>query len=519
MINSGDEESDDEHFLTIDEKRRSDLERFKLGPRVWNKWVDEHPNESVDFQFAVFDSGSEILDFEPYKFPSGTINFEQARFLGRVSFSGVKFVCKDLLFHKAIFSESEIDNTAGFWIFFINTEFNCETLDFAEAMFHEGVSFSSAKFVCSEIFFSNCSFLAGDFTDKLRVDFGQCKIDCRYFGFNGSVFGDTSKPLEDHLANFSDAVIRAETLSIGQTSFRFFRILFDNAQIEARRFDLNNLSCEECSLSMAAMSFTGTMIFSPETWTDCPLLSMNAAVIEGSLTLDNISGPTSLDLRLLSVSRTLFLTNIDIDPLMLRPPTQRPAIAEHHSVEWFKMTRPTLYCLSAHALKTTFGKEVYPEDEHLLFRALKILAEDSGNHRLALDANAVEYRADFRHAYTGVHLLLVQMYSIFSDYGRSVFRPIIGLTLFYLLTIIFYLTQTTKTVSASMEGAITLASANLFPFTSASVAARSTALLSLFDNLHAVPGIVMMFGIVHGVISAVLVFLVALALRNMFRLR
>ncbi|MCH2037757.1 MAG: hypothetical protein MK137_04100 [Rickettsiales bacterium] len=156
------------------------------------------------------------------------------------------------------------------------------------------------------------------------------------------------------------------------------------------------------------------------------------------------------------------------------------------------------------------------------FRRLKSLAKDAHNHQRTLEYYAKEKRASYGHTLRGAEFMIYYLYDIISDYGRSVKRPLLALIGITVACSLLY------HYTIGKEGAY-LSSLNLslgyaIPFYSASKDAKNETIKTLTLKQEAGTNTITQFpdwfhfiSISQGLISAVLIFLIALALRNIYR--
>lgn len=170
-------------------------------------------------------------------------------------------------------------------------------------------------------------------------------------------------------------------------------------------------------------------------------------------------------------------------------------------------------------------------------QALRKMARDADDRPRELDYFALELQA--RYQGKGLGACLVSLYRRLSDYGRGVGRPLGWLAglwgLFALLygvladgdgsvlsqDRLFALTYgVLLDVDWSLWGhAILLSLVNALPTVGAGSAARESSVAALYgSNISDVPSLVHGIAVIEGVIGFILLFLIALGLRNRFRL-
>ena len=137
------------------------------------------------------------------------------------------------------------------------------------------------------------------------------------------------------------------------------------------------------------------------------------------------------------------------------------------------------------------------KDDAARLRRLKELAENNKHHEAALRFHADEIRADRWHVTGKLASCLDMLFSFFSNYGQSIWRPFAGLVG---LTLISFLVSICEPLN--WQKAVKTAIANSLPFLPAS-------------RLGAGSGIT---SILHQLIAVILIFLIGLGLRNRFRI-
>lgn len=158
--------------------------------------------------------------------------------------------------------------------------------------------------------------------------------------------------------------------------------------------------------------------------------------------------------------------------------------------------------LGFHCLKT--GKE----NEADKLRRLKELAIISRDHDREQKFFAMELKAKRFYETTGIALLGSYLYEWLSDFGRSILRPVWGISLtWYLSGLLFATYHSQHPVLEISKGFITSASM-LFPFLAVSRATSPSQL----------EGLVAFLGFVEGGLGLLFLFLIGLALRNRFRI-
>lgn len=195
-----------------------------------------------------------------------------------------------------------------------------------------------------------------------------------------------------------------------------------------------------------------------------------------------------------------------------------------------------------------WAKHAPNKDEHAKFRALRGMADQGNDHTSALRFNANEIAArrfwvDEPFGLNASRFWLGWLYQLVSDYGRSILRPLIGLfAVVATFAALFYAgaqsddpkTSWTRECHQSVNReelklqptdkvteAISLSIRNALIFDRSDTSRRTYGCLyGLVDNGRsgAIPTWVGKLSLLESLLSAIFLFLIGLALRNMFRL-
>jgi hypothetical protein len=150
-------------------------------------------------------------------------------------------------------------------------------------------------------------------------------------------------------------------------------------------------------------------------------------------------------------------------------------------------------------------------------QALRKMARDADDRPRELDYFALELQARYQGKELGARLkrCLVCLYGWFSDYGRGVGRPLRGLLELCLLSMLCYWVLADRGWRV-WDNALLLSLLNALPPLGASSAVRESSLEALYGS--DIPNLVHVIAVGEGVIGLILLFLIALGLRNRFRL-
>lgn len=397
--------------MTLKGKDAFDL--FKQGRNAWNYWVEQNPEENIDFSDFDFSkySDTSLLDFSGFRFPNGSIDFSSATFGdGIVSFMDARFGDGIVSFMDARFGESSVR--------FDGATFGNGDIIFYKAQFGNGiVSFNHATFGNGDVSFFNAKFGDGFFS-FYDAEFGSGSVSFGSIKKSGGIFEFTPKDVSKctHL-NFAHSV---------------FDCVVDVSEIE----------------SPVVLDFTGSRITHP----------------------------------------------VDLDGARIGFKKE-----PYKPFKWLG----------------TFHKAARSKDA-TAFRRLKKLAKEADDHERVLDFFAKEMRASYWHSLRGWKLFAYMAYDIVSDYGRSVKRPLIGLISTLALFSCIYRLSSTNADATLLDG-FNLALGNAIPFFAFARSTRNDAITGLFGSLDCIPDGMHVLIATEGAISAAFLFLILLALRNIYR--
>lgn len=443
------------------------------GSGNWNQWVAANPNAEVDFSDQQFEVNKRrfrrppSIDFSHFEFPDGRVNFNNAKFgegmvaftlakfgKGNISFIGTKFSSGQVLFPYTKFGDGDL--------YFRYTKFGNCNVNFEDAIFGDGeVSFYCAKFGKGEVSFKRAAFGTG------KINF-QC-------------------------AEFSESNLNFEDASLGKGEFDFSNASFGCGSVGLRNLTFEGIArfdklrkLEQCvEFSFEGCSFDKLFTFSHEGRMGCPL-----------------------DLRRTKLTHGVVLNDVKCDYVEV-PVLAWPARLCHWFFAYPDGEPPAWQLL----------KRAADQEDSQRFRRLKELAQNENNRAKALEFNAQELRSQRGHESHPLQDFLQFFYMLLSDYGRSVVRPLVGLVVVTLLFGALYARLATNpalTAAKAAWAAFTYSASNMFAFVPISRDALEKSRMDLFGNL--VPYDVMWLAGSQSVLSAILLFLLGLGLRNMFRL-
>jgi hypothetical protein len=484
------------------------------GYEAWNHWRAKYPNEKVDFSAADFSSPEyQALNFAGYNFGrrvnfcgarfgngisfvlaafgekadfsncifggpatfaaasfSGLSNFDHSQFQSTADFAATSFI-GDAIFCNAVFTGSARFVRATF-IKFANWQkcrFGAEAL-FDGAQFYIGASFVNATFV-SNFGMNEASLLdrkvfvgEGKMTDVMPSDNWPTE-----FVIEKSSTNQLSDQLRQELHDKWSSLI--STASIPTRDMNFSRSRFQgNARFEDRTFhgDINFSHAR----FLQPPSFSGTK----------ELGQLN--LVGAEFRFRGSIGPIVLPSWIFGKKSLLFPT-----PGW----TTQPNVAS-------RIRRLRKIANDIHAI----------DAERDLF-ILERKAE-RGIYLASGEQDAILLA-------TG-HIFLLFLYSLFSDCGRSMLRPTISLFFsFPLFRALYMLSVDSSNVSERTEyAADTFTLAHMLPFVGSTRTSLQSAVQEMFST-GIVPFWVNVTAAIQSFLSATLIFLFLLALRNHFRVK
>lgn len=171
--------------------------------------------------------------------------------------------------------------------------------------------------------------------------------------------------------------------------------------------------------------------------------------------------------------------------------------------------------LTLHGINIEFRTPTEPDDADK-YRRLKELAFNARDHDRAQEFFAFELIAKRGHETRRLKLIPNYLYRGFSGFGRSLWRPSIGLFVVWGAFGVLYSWIAIKNMSHLLDGLL-FSAAQLFPFLGASKGALADAKAALFGNA-ALDAWVNALGMIEGGLGILFLFLIGLALRNRFRI-
>lgn len=490
---------------------------WQQGKETWNAWVKGNPRADVDFSDQYFEAnakgydGKPLIDFSDFRFPDGDISFIGATFRdGNVTFDGVVFGEGVVAFREVRFGNVDVS--------FVSVNFGEGEVQFDKTTFGKGdINFEHAEFGSGSVSFDNVFFGQGrvGFDEAIFGD-GDVSFDSTKFGkgnvsFNRAKFctGDVSF----YGAKFDVGDVSFRRVDFGEGAVTFLRaefgrgdLAFDDGMLGDTSFDLVAFGCG--SVSFRNVAFGGIARFNAlKRLQHCTQFSFEGCSFDKLFTFSHggrMGCP--LDLRRTKLTHGVVLNDVKCDYVEV-PVLAWPARLCHWFFAYPDGDPPAWQLLK---------RAADPEDSQR-FRRLKELALSENNRAKALEFNAQELRSQRGHESHPLQDFLQFFYMLLSDYGRSVVRPLWWLAVVTGLFGALYAQLATKLSFAdALPAGFTYSGGNMFAFVPIGRNALEQSRVDLFGNT--VPYELLWIGGFQSVLSVILLFLLGLGLRNMFRL-
>ncbi len=445
---------------------------WRKGRNEWNAWVQRNPRADVEFRDQKFGAATASstdgahIDFSRFKFPDGDVSFQHLYYDEAVG---------EYYIRGSNFGEGFVD--------FSNSDFGSGTVDFSHAVFGaDSVDFSYACFGPGNVAFRGVNF--GD--DRLSFRgaiFGKGDID-----FTRAEFGDGDIIFDDAVLSDGDADFR--WTSYGKGSASFANTTFAGL---ARFTNLRGVA------DTSVFSFDG-----------CSFGRLFTFSCDGRL-----GGP--IDLRRTSLKHDVVVQDIQCGFELEARPNWRSILKSYG----------TGMPHGAEPNSPWIGRAMDPEDSQR-FRKLKELAVGNRNHAKALEFHAQEIRSQRGHGTTKLQDFAQFLYWVASDYGRSVKRPFVWLiALWFSFAGLYWQSRTafsefpakalSEVIGLTRDFGTVLgySGSNMLAFIPTGGTARQQGIELLYGGQ--VPDWVLLMAGVQSILAVILLFLLGLGLRNMFR--
>lgn len=462
------------------------LELWLCGKDRWNIWVEQHPKAEISFQDADFaerrNTNSNVIDFSGFNFPEGL-----------VTFSNAKFGDNNVLFNNVDFGNGDVN--------FIGAKFGKGTIQFGQCKFGQGyVQFCGANFNDGNVFFNKTNFGHGyvSFADAVfgegKVDFNDAKVESGAISFLRTTFGSGK--------------VTFVRFGFGNDFVDFKNSIFEEGDVyfEAAMFGNSNVRFLNTNFGTGNVYFSSVILGSGE-------FCFERAVFKGHAVFSNMLKIN--EVKAVSFKGAIFEKTLDLSGNRMKcvPDLLETKITNPISLDGFscELNYVNHWCL--------FRKVEDPRDIARL-RRLKETAENNKDHERALEFHAQEMRAKrWNENRSILWLTLDWLFYRVSNYGRSIFTPIVCLLVVWLWFSSFYFIES-KCVDMSPKKqfleALLFSGGQMLPFIPDSKNVRADGMISLFGGdmapvLHA-------SAFIQSFFSLILFFLIGLALRNRFRI-
>ncbi|TMO54247.1 DUF4097 domain-containing protein [Pseudoalteromonas phenolica] len=492
-------------------KGQAAIDLWLQGRETWNKWVEENPvadvifigvdfrtYETVSFNGYIFPEG--LVDFSNANFGNGTTSFQRADFgKGQVSFTHASFDKGYVSFYCAKFGEGEVD--------FLGVSFGNGDVIFTGANFGNGnVHFQFARF------------------GKGKVKFSGIELKSGYFNISEVKFGDGDL-IFSH-SSFASSGVSFARSEFGNGKVDFEKVLFGSGNVSfAGAIFKNN------DLNFSGINVGGNFEFNDISGSsNIKSLTFKFATFDGPVNFDRNTFNCVPDVTSTKFSHHFSLYNLSVNPKK-RSKWKLPHILIERAIfflflAWFGERKKGLCKVLARKYGIRFEWLIRREadnvnDVNSLIR-LKELAEANKDHQLALNLHIEEIKCS-RWLRTPWYKLIVEfLFQKCSDYGRSIFRPIIYLFIVCLAFASIYDSASSK--KDAWSDALLFSFSQMFSLIPSSKDARTESSRELYGTvvdgkvIVDIPNYVFGLAGLQSIASIALVFLVGLALRNRFRI-
>lgn len=496
---------DDKEKVVLHGQAAIDL--WLKGRKAWNKWVEENPIADVLFYRADF-SGFERVSFAKYKFPKGDVDFFGANFGeskvkfsgtnfgdGYVDFSNAKFLGSSTDFSFVKFGEGKVD--------FSKTKFGDGRVSFKLADFGQGdVYFDDAKFGKSFVSFSSAkfgpgtvSFFAAEFSSR-AADFNRARFSEGTVDFSCIKFINCNAYFDDVDFGTGDVIFNCALFGRKSVFFEHSKIngAFDFSYIQNAR--------KIRSISFRFVSFGGAINLDGNHFNCVP--DFTNTKLSHQLSLSHFSVTPKVESSFKLLQKFCLLQQKALWGSKLKFSSAKKAIYQAKSLSWLNKNSAS------------------DQDDIERLRRLKELADTNKHHQLALDLHIEEMKCSRWIETTWQKLPAEFLFQKCSDYGRSIFRPLLSLFILWLSFAPIYASASSK--KDAWSDALLFSFSQMFSLIPSSKDARTESSKELYGTvvdgkvIVDIPNYVFGLAGLQSIASIALVFLVGLALRNRFRI-
>ncbi len=499
------------------------IEQVAKGADAWNEW----DKNCAQWRLSIDPHEEMENSFE-------NLNFDNFVFRGPVNFIHIEFLSAS--FRHAKFEKS---------ISFMSCEF-LKHISFENCEFQFGVNFIACEFDAYKIDFSEASF-EGVSTNFRRSKFGlnneEASNATKYILFQSALFFSEKINFQDTEFNcdyqivFSNSFFFGETVSFDRSRFGKAWTTFDNSYFDAKNTSFLSVKFEGSDVDFRNVTFERDVNFSginvlkgnssfQETKFKKNVSFLNVEFLGGHVSFREakfLGEKANFQNILFGGGHADFLGSIH------KGKTRFPGAVFKYSVDFKEATfvEPPDFRRSQIDTHFTFHKmKIVPFEQIVVtdgtaskFCRLKELANRSQDHDKELEFFAYELKSKNKNQNNSFLKLAINFYDIFSDFGRSIMMPFVGMV----FTFMIYANLYAQVAIASNPNATNILGnahryslAMLTPFAPSSRGA-SKDFREFFFKLDSYVWLDIL-SVSETVLGIVFLFLIGLALRNRFRL-
>lgn len=455
----------------------------KCGSAAWNNWRSEFP--------TFFENGflRNTVDFSEYDFAPLSPNFEDFQFGAGASFTKTTFGFHETNFSRAVFGKNSSFELSKFrgWAIFQDTIFEGE-VNFQGALFPFAALFENSSFL-GDTKFGGALFL-------MECSFSGSRFSCST-NFSGTQFGLTS---------MFNGIVFSGDVSFEGYGWHYLKNLYKD-QYEERKTKAEEFDLSPTTLSGLAFNgtlFQGTCSFYGR--------SFNRPVSFGANKYELIkpqSDQYSIHLRKFVERSHKILQNIrnnTVTEFRYAPIFHGCKLSEHFTFDAdVKFPIPTGDIGSAYAYRTL----------KLAFAQQHAVREEQRFFKLEMEEEAARE--------TGWLKWLYRAYRELSDFGFSIVRPVIFFLVSTALSAIIYGWQAGLVFDSANTHTAALVHFSLASAIPGLEKLAEPAALTLFGEVskgianYSLPTVLTLLA--HKAVSLLALFLIGLALRNLFKMK
>ena len=492
-------------------KDQEAINLFIKGRDAWNEWAEQHEGWVVDFSGLTFPlhGNPSSVSFESYVF-LGPVKFEDTYFRcnkvsfessifkdGDVSFYGAKFDGSKVYFDKAVFSNGNkdfrMDSSSSFkLISFYGTEFGDGDLEFSDLTSNESITFNHARIGKGSHSFENITVTNG----SLNFYFAKVKIDLsksiNFTNINiqhGDVDLCGFKFIGGDINFYFLRVQEGKVLIKDVKEFNAESLSFSNLNIENGELSLYDSEFEKCSINFDNANIGSDFLLTGAKFNHSDNITFNGLKVGRSLILDNTYFSVVPDFRNILVERDVSMIDMKVKYMRKIRFVGRSSNREHGD----------------------------------MYQKLKSLAIKANDHQRELEFFAMEEKAKFMWHRNPIEYFPTFLYGLLSNFGRSLWRPMIGLlaTGCSAVACFQYILSGTWSIQGLKVWFLSLL--YLLPFVPGSRDTRKNLICTFYrgesnDSINACVELIERVAFAESFFALLFLFLIGLALRNRFRL-